>query len=128
MIGSIRSRGPISQSAVMVDLIVGQYRYDGTTCAPGEQSPAVPGGASSRVTEVARRMRTKLTPAGLFEGVLPVIKSLCGRMAPKTRAGRPPTVPPRTPYTYNFAHMCPGMYSGDPASRWVHQGSDMAHL
>ena len=37
-------------------------------------------------------------------------------------------MPPRTPYTYNFAHMCPGMYSGDPASRWVHQGSDMAHL
>ena len=54
----------------MVDLFVGQYRYDGTTCAPGEQSPAVPGGASSRAIEVARRKRAKLTPSDNFVGAL----------------------------------------------------------
>ena len=46
----------------------GQWRYDGTTYAPVGQSPAESGGASSRVIEVARRKRTKLTLSRYVSG------------------------------------------------------------
>ena len=74
-------------SSVMLDWIVGHCRDVGTMYAPGRQSPAKPGGASSSRNEVAWRMRTKLTLACCFEGVVPVIKSLGVRLAPKTRSG-----------------------------------------
>ena len=74
-------------SSVMLDWIVGHCRDVGTMYAPGRQSLAKPGGASSSRNEVAWRMRTKLTLACCFEGVVPVIKSLCVRTAPKTRSG-----------------------------------------
>ena len=42
----------------------------GTMYAPGRQSPAKPGGASSSLIEVAWRKRTKLTPPAHFVGVV----------------------------------------------------------
>ena len=48
-------------SPVMGDWFVGHCRDVGTMYAPGRQSPAKPGGASSSRNEVAWRMRTKLT-------------------------------------------------------------------